>query len=126
MQFRNHVPASEKSRTRGLSHGGTQWKFVFDNGYGASVINDGYGSESGLYELAVLGPSGDLTYDTPITSDVLGFLNESEVADALDKIAALSASDVVDEIRRRADRERDLRIDALRAELAELEAEVTA
>ena len=96
--FGNHKPASERSKgaqspmavfTRGLNLSGTQWKFKFDNGYGASVINDGYGAEDGLYELAVLGPQGGLTYETPITDDVLGWLTEAEVAETLDKIAAL-------------------------------------
>ena len=41
----------------------------FENGYGASVVRHeySYGGKSGLYELAVLDSSGDLTYDTPIT-----------------------------------------------------------
>ena len=76
--------------THGLSTiSGSQWKFRFANGYGASVINDGYGREEGLYELAVLGPDGHLTYDTPITDDVLGYLTRTDVADALDRIEAL-------------------------------------
>lgn len=37
-------------------HGGPQAIFHFDNGYGASVIQNGmsYGADSGLWELAVL------------------------------------------------------------------------
>jgi hypothetical protein len=77
--------------TRGLQVSGRQWKFKFDNGYGASVINDGYGGERGLYELAVLDRDGALTYDTPITRDVLGFLTADEVGDALAQIEALAA-----------------------------------
>lgn len=101
MKFGRHTPASEKARgaqspmaafTRGLSLvEGTQWKFRFPNGYGASVINDGYGREAGLYELAVLDADGSLTYDTPVTNDVLGYLTEAEVADALDEIESLGA-----------------------------------
>jgi hypothetical protein len=77
--------------TRGLQAPGTQWKFEFPNGYGASVIDDGYGAEQGRYELAVLigGANGSLTYETDITDDVLGWLTEDEVAEALDRIAAL-------------------------------------
>lgn len=102
--FGNHEPHTVRTKgpqspaavfTRGLSlTEGTQWKFRFDNGYGASVINDGYGREKGLYELAVLGPDGHLTYETPITDDVLGYLTADEVAEALDKIAALPAEAV--------------------------------
>lgn len=69
---------------------GLQWEFKFANGYGASVINDGYGRDSGLYELAVIGPDGGLDYTTPITDDVLGWLTPDDVAEALDKIEALA------------------------------------
>lgn len=68
------------------------WKFVFDNGYGASVIDDGYGKEKGLYELAVIEKSTgennryNLCYDTPITNDVLGNLTDEEVQKTLAKI----------------------------------------
>lgn len=71
---------------------GHQWKFKFDNGYGASVIDDGYGSQAGLFELAVLGPDGHLDYSTPITDDVLGHLTADEVAETLSKIEALAVS----------------------------------
>lgn len=47
-------------------------RFKFPNGYGASVIQLQY--SHGL-ELAVLDPDGGLTYDTPITDDVLGNLD---------------------------------------------------
>lgn len=75
---------------RGLSFGGRQWEFVFPNGYGASVIDDGYGKESGLFELAVIGKDGGLDYSTPITDDVLGWLTAEDVAEALDRIEALA------------------------------------
>ena len=75
--------------TRGLQLSGHQWKFRFENGYGASVIDDGYGADRGLFELAVLDPSGRIDYTTPLTDDVLGYLTEAEVVEALDKIEAL-------------------------------------
>lgn len=87
MHFGNH---SGVVRDLGRG-GGKQWKFRFPNGFGASVINDGYGRDRGLYELAVLDSSGRLTYDTPITNDVLGYLTPDEVGEALDRIAALEA-----------------------------------
>lgn len=96
--FGTHVPIATDKRTtqsamsvftRGLQAPGSRWKFKFDNGYGASVIDDGYGGDRGLFELAVLDSSGHLTYETPITSDVLGFLTADDVAAALDQIAAL-------------------------------------
>jgi hypothetical protein len=63
----------------------------FDNGYGASVIRteNSYGNELGLYELAVLDKHGDLTYDTPITDDVLGRLTEDDVTEVLQQIQEL-------------------------------------
>ncbi len=63
----------------------------FDNGYGASVIRTkySYGGAAGLYELAVLNQKGDLCYDTPITSDTLGWLKEDDVTEALQRIKAL-------------------------------------
>jgi hypothetical protein len=69
--------------------GGVQWEFTFPNGYGASVINDGYGREAGLWELAVL-CNGALCYDTPITGDVLGWLTVEEVREHLRSIAELA------------------------------------
>lgn len=73
---------------------GDQYKFQFANGYGASVIRNSmsYGGSSGLWELAVLKKAGDrwpLTYDTPITDDVLGHLSEAEVAETLKAVEAL-------------------------------------
>jgi hypothetical protein len=63
----------------------------FANGYGASVIigDHSYGGSDGLYELAVLDKDGSLTYDTPITSDVLGYLTPKDVTSLLQQIAAL-------------------------------------
>ena len=66
----------------------------FDNGYGASVIKTpgSYGGTAGHYELAVLLASGDdwcLTYETPITDDVLGWLSEKDVIENLVKIKKL-------------------------------------
>lgn len=62
---------------------GVQARMTFDNGYGVSVIKTSfsYGGKQGLYELAVLDSSGSITYNTPITEDVLGYLSEDEVTD---------------------------------------------
>ena len=71
--------------------GGVQWVFRFVNGYGASVVrhSGSYGSAQGLWELAVRDSNDRLTYDTPITDDVLGRLTEQDVASALSAIARL-------------------------------------
>lgn len=75
----------------GLHLGGPHWEFRFDNGYGASVISNpySYGGDSGLFELAVRDREGALCYDTPITSDVLGYLTEEKVNETLAAIADL-------------------------------------
>jgi hypothetical protein len=70
--------------------GGVQAIEKFDNGYGVSVVRTPYtyGGKDGLYELAVLDNDG-ITYDTPITNDVLGYLSEQDVTEVLIKIQQL-------------------------------------
>jgi len=70
---------------------GVQARIDFDNGYGASVVKTpfSYGGKNGLYELAVFGKDGHITYDTPVTSDVLGHLCEAEVTTILAQIQSL-------------------------------------
>lgn len=75
-------------------NGGSQVIHKFENGYGASVVQHefSYGSEDGLSELAVLKFDGDdwnLTYDTEITDDVIGYLTEEDVQDLLVRIEKL-------------------------------------
>ena len=71
--------------------GGVQAIERFENGYGASVVCTPYtyGGDKGLYELAVFGNDGHITYDTPITNDVLGYLSEQDVTEILIKIQQL-------------------------------------
>ncbi len=75
--------------------GGSQRLYRFENGLGASLIQNSmsYGGDEGQYELAVIRWDGDgwsLDYDTPITDDVLGYLDEDEVQTHLEAIAALT------------------------------------
>lgn len=60
---------------------GKQCIVQYPNGYGASIVQGPhtYGGPNGLYELAVFGKNGEITYDTPITNDVLGYLSEQEL-----------------------------------------------
>lgn len=69
---------------------GYQWVYEFPNGYGASVIRTpySYGGDHGKFELAVL-KDGECCYDTEITEDVLGYLDESEVEQYLNEIKEL-------------------------------------
>lgn len=64
--------------------------YKFDNGYKASVVcNSGsYGGNDGLFEVAVM-KNGEIVYDTPVTNDVVGWLDFAGVADILEKIKAL-------------------------------------
>jgi len=64
---------------------------IFENGYGVSVIRGphSYGGQKGLYELAVLGRDGFITYETPITSDVIGFLKPEDVTKHMIEIQQL-------------------------------------
>lgn len=76
-------------------NGGVQKLYKFKNGYGASVVRHtfSYGSDQGLWELAVLeyhGENWEICYHTPITSDVIGYLNQEQVDDLLNKIKNLS------------------------------------
>jgi hypothetical protein len=48
-----------------------------------------YGGKQGLWELAVLDSDGEITYNTSITNDVLGYLSEEEVNETLEKIKNL-------------------------------------
>lgn len=85
-KFLNHK-ALEKQRP---ARGGTQYIFSFDNGYGASIVNHSISYTNGddEWELAVLKDTF-LTYDTPITDDVIGYLKVDEVLTILDKIKQL-------------------------------------
>lgn len=70
---------------------GLSYVFVFDNGYGASVIKHkySYGNENDLFELAILDKNGEITYDTYITNDVLGWLTNEEVIECFKQIQSL-------------------------------------
>ena len=62
----------------------------FDNGYEISVVKSPYtyGGDKGLYELAVF-KDGEITYATPITDDVIGYLRPEDVTDVMAKIQQL-------------------------------------
>ena len=79
--------------------------YRFHNNYGASVVRRSYVSQEyqygsygyfeGLWELAVIEWEDEnewhITYDTPVTDDVLGCLSEEEVDATLTRIQALPA-----------------------------------
>lgn len=85
MKFGKYLPQVSRS-----DWGNERYIFQFANGYGASVIRSrqSYGGPEGFYELAVL-KGGKINYKTPITNDVIGWLDADEVEELLDKIKAL-------------------------------------
>lgn len=72
-------------------HDGFKTRITFSNGYGASVVSHeySYGGEVGLLEVAVLDNNGEITYTTPIASDVIGYLTGEETAEILNRISEL-------------------------------------
>ena len=65
--------------------------YMFGNGYGASVVCSefSYGGKYGLFEVAVLDMAGEIVYDTPVTADVVGYLDFDGVAKTLREIQNL-------------------------------------
>jgi hypothetical protein len=70
---------------------GNQCIVQFSNGYGASIVQGPhtYGGPKGLYEMAVFGKDGQISYNTPITDDVIGYLSEEDVEKTLTDIKNL-------------------------------------
>jgi hypothetical protein len=72
----------------------TQVLFKCTNGWSASVIRGAHtiGGHDGLFELAVVGPGGDLNYRNPITGrDVIGYLSGTQVVKKLRRLANLTS-----------------------------------
>jgi hypothetical protein len=65
-------------------------RYSFENGYGLSVIRSeySYGGSDGLFEAAVL-YDDHIVYDTPITSDVLGWQTQDDIVDLIALVEAL-------------------------------------
>jgi hypothetical protein len=70
---------------------GVQARMMFENGLGVSVVSHtySYGGKDGLFEIAVLDGDGDLTYNTPVTNDVIGYLNPDEVTEIMEQVQNL-------------------------------------
>lgn len=75
----------------GTLHYGVVSRLIFENGYGVSVVKGpfSYGGDKGLYEVAILGKDGQLSYDTPIANDTIGSLTEEEVTDIMKRVQEL-------------------------------------
>lgn len=75
-------------------NGGVQHLAFFPNGYGVSIVKHdySYGNKDGLWEMAVIKGNENewkLTYETPVTDDVLGHLSEDEVNEHVNQVIAL-------------------------------------
>ena len=70
---------------------GKKARMHFDNGFGVSVVSHSYsyGGRDGLYEVAVLDSNDELTYDTPVTNDVIGYLTEEDVSNVMKQVQEL-------------------------------------
>jgi hypothetical protein len=70
---------------------GVQARMMFENGLGVSVVSHtySYGGKDGLFEVAVLDADGDLTYNTPVTNDVIGYLKPEEVTEIMEQVQNL-------------------------------------
>jgi hypothetical protein len=90
-----HTPVVDRS----IHGSGRQKIYRFPNNLGASVVQHehSYGASQGLWELAVIKFHSDsnmdwrIEYDTPITDDVIGYLNETGIDSLLGEIAELKA-----------------------------------
>ena len=70
---------------------GVRSRMMFENGYGVSVVSHtySYGGKDGLFEIAVLDKNGELTYKTPVTNDVIGYLKPEEVTEVMEHVQKL-------------------------------------
>lgn len=71
-------------------YGGYAYTITYPNGYAASIVKfyGSFGARNDLWEIAVM-KNGDLCYDTEITDDVLGNLDENDVIRVCEDIASL-------------------------------------
>jgi hypothetical protein len=78
----------------GLAHKRVDIKLFFENGFGVSIVrhSHSYGGADGLFEVAVLRGAEhnwDITYSTPITDDVVGYLSLKEVQHIVGRVVLL-------------------------------------
>lgn len=74
---------------------GMQLVFKFDNYYGLSIVSHSfsYGNDDKLFEVAVIKFKSDdtwnITYDTDITNDVLGYQSKEDVLSLIERVILL-------------------------------------
>lgn len=69
----------------------------FPNGWGASIIQNevSYGGKSNLFEIAVLDSNKNITSQTDITDDVVGWCDEDDIDRILSAISKLDSDGVL-------------------------------
>lgn len=78
------------------NHHSERYRVFFNNGFGVSFVRGtySYGGSENLWEVGILeqtdGGGYGLTYDTPITDDVLGWQNDADVLAHLHSASLLS------------------------------------
>ena len=89
--YKEYLIDEIKPKEHGFHSGAESAIFIFHNGYGASVINDGYGGNEGLFEVALIKSNKQgwwIDYDNDKLKDVSGFLDDKGVKDHLAYIKA--------------------------------------
>lgn len=84
---------TDRTEFRGTSYEGKTAKQAtmdFPNGYGVSVLLGDMWYSNGIdtYELAVM-YEGSITYNTPVTDNVLGYITATQVSEAMKQIQEL-------------------------------------
>lgn len=71
----------------------THAEMHFENGYGVSVITgkSAYTNSANPYEIAIL-YGDEITYNTDITNEVLGYQDEDDVTNVMKQVQELKAS----------------------------------
>ena len=88
--LRNNKRFDSKAKFDGIS-----WQVIYNNGFGISIVKffASYGGTDDLWELAVIEDDDkggyNLTENTPITDEVIGYLTEQEVIDYSEKVRLL-------------------------------------
>lgn len=81
LEFKDHPMA--------MPYFNKQARMDFDNGYGLSVINGRHAyCDETTYEVAVL-YNGEITYDSGLTDDVLGYQTPKMITELMEKIQNL-------------------------------------
>jgi hypothetical protein len=75
----------------------TMSQYNFENNWGVSVIDFGYGADEGLMELAVT-KNGDLHYANPVSrGDVRGWLSDDEVSAIMEEVSSWKPNQIFPE-----------------------------